>query len=176
MLGVPADDCALDAEGYSNTLAIALDTLRGTPYNMKFIIGKIPAGTKNVLELVHASPTLGIATGHTTFPTNSWRLVEGDLTGVPPCDISSLEFHNKFKILRGKPVSNVQLLLCIVDSGEEHGVLDRDGDIVRLKRNAICCLSGENVVISRIGDLSSMSTCVGERARSFSLLFDGCTV
>ena len=35
--------------------------------------------------------------------------------------------------------------------------MDRDGDLVRLKRKVICCLSGENVVLSRTGDLSSMS-------------------
>ena len=34
--------------------------------------------------------------------------------------------------------------------------MDRDGDLVRLKRKAICCLSGKNVVLSRTGDLSSM--------------------
>ena len=54
-------------------------------------------------------------------------------------------------------MANVQLLLCIDDSGEEHGVMDRDGDIVRLKRKAICCVSGKNAVLSRTGDLSSMS-------------------
>ena len=45
MLRVSADDCAPDGDGYSNTLATALDTLRGTPYNMKFSIGKVPNGT-----------------------------------------------------------------------------------------------------------------------------------
>ena len=84
MLGVPADDCALDAGGYSNTLATALDTLRGTPYNVKFIIGKTPTGTKRVLELVNVSPILDIATGNATVPTKSWRLVEGILLGFRP--------------------------------------------------------------------------------------------
>ena len=45
MLGVPADDCAPDADGYSNALVIASDTLRGTPHIMKFTIGKLPTGT-----------------------------------------------------------------------------------------------------------------------------------
>ena len=138
-------------------MASALDTLRGTPYNMKFIIGRLPTGTKNILELVHASLTLDIATGNATFPTKSWRLVEGEVTGVPPCDISSLEFQKQFKILRGKPVANVQLLLCIADSGDEHGAMDRDGDVVRLKRKAICCLSGRPVVLCRSGNLGSMT-------------------
>ena len=157
MLGVAAENCVPDDEGYSNTLATALDTLRGTPYNMKFIIGKVPFGSRNVLELVHASPTLDVATGEATFPSKSWRLVEGDLTGVPPCDMGSIEYQNKFKILRGQPVANVQLLLCIVDSGDEHGVIDKDGDLVRLKRRAICALSGRNVIVSRTGDLNSIN-------------------
>ena len=77
MLGVPAADCAPDAEGYSAT---AMDTLRGTPYNMKFIIGKIPAGTKHVLELVHASPTLG----HATFQPNLGAWSRETLLGSRP--------------------------------------------------------------------------------------------
>ncbi len=77
MLGFSADNCAPDAESYSNILATALATLRGTPLNLKFIIGGLQNGTSNVLELVHASPTLDIATGQATFPTKYWRLVEG---------------------------------------------------------------------------------------------------
>ena len=35
--------------------------------------------------------------------------------------------------------------------------MDRAGNLVRLKRKAVCCVSGKNVVLSRAGDLSSMS-------------------
>ena len=34
--------------------------------------------------------------------------------------------------------------------------MDRDGDLVRLSRKAICCLSGKPVVLTRTGELSSM--------------------
>ncbi len=60
-------------------------------------------------------------------------------------------------MLRGKPVSSMQVLLCIADSGDEHGAMDRDDDLVRLKRKAICCLSGKPVVLCRTGNLASMS-------------------
>ena len=46
MFGVPADDCVLEADGYSNTLDTDLDALRGKVHNLKFIIGKVPSGTK----------------------------------------------------------------------------------------------------------------------------------
>ena len=35
--------------------------------------------------------------------------------------------------------------------------MERDGDLVRLKRKAICCLSGKMVVLSRSGNTGSMS-------------------
>ena len=59
-------------------------------------------------------------------------------------------------MLRGKPVTNLQVLVSIADTGEERGALEKDGDLVRLKRNAICCLSGKPVILHRTGDLSSM--------------------
>ena len=46
MLGVSADDCVPEADGYSNTFDTALDTLRGKAQNLKFNIGKVPNGTK----------------------------------------------------------------------------------------------------------------------------------
>ena len=92
--------------------------------------------------MVHATETLNITTGHAHVPAKSWRLVEGDVTGVPPCKVADLQFQNQFKMLRSKPVANVQLLLCIDDTGDEHGVMDRDNDLLRLKRNVICCVSG----------------------------------
>ena len=115
MLGIPVADCVPDEDGYCNALETALDTLRGTPYNMKFILGSTPAGTKNVLELVHASPTLNVTTGQAAFPAKSWRLVDGEITGIPPCAIASLEFQDQFKMLRDKPVSNLQVLVSSPD-------------------------------------------------------------
>ena len=52
-----------------------------------------------------------------------------------PCEVADLQFQKQFKMLRGKPVANVQLLLCIDDTGDERGVMGRDNDLLRLKRN-----------------------------------------
>ena len=156
MLGVTPAECVPDKEGFSVNLATALDTLRGTPYNMRFTIGSLPNGTKNVLELVHVSPSLDVSTGIAKVPSHPWRLIEGDASGVPPCSINSLSAQQQFKMLRGKPVTNIQVLLCITDSGEEHGNLEQDDGLVRLKRKASCCISGNPVKICRTGDLSSM--------------------
>ncbi len=98
-----------------------------------------------------------MTTGKASFPTKSARLVDGDVSGVPPTGIASLQVQNQFQMLRGKPVSTIQVLLCITDTGEEHGAMDRDGDLARLKRKASCCLSGKPVVLCRTGDLSSMN-------------------
>ena len=146
-----------DEDGYCNALETALDTLRGTPYNMKLIIGRIPISNKNVLERVHASPTMNTNRGQAAFPAKAWRLVDGDITGIPPCEIASLEFRDQFKMSRGKPVANLQVLLSIADTGEGRGASAKDGDLVRMKRKAICCLSGRPVVLLRSGDLASMS-------------------
>ena len=121
--------------------------------SLKFIIGKVPNGTENVLELVHATEILNITTSHANVPAKSWRLVEGDVTGVPPCKVADLQFQSQFKMPRGKPVANVQLLLCIDDTGDERGVMDRDNDLLRVKRKAICCLSGKPVALCRTGDV-----------------------
>ena len=56
-----------------------------------------------------------------------------------------------------RTVSTLQVLVSITDSGDEHGAMSRDGDLARLKRDAVCCLSGAPVVLHRTGDLASMS-------------------
>ena len=73
-----------DGAGYCNALDTPLDTMRGTPFNMKCILGSSPQGTNNVLELVYASATLNISTGQAEIPDQSWRLVEGEIAGFPP--------------------------------------------------------------------------------------------
>ena len=35
--------------------------------------------------------------------------------------------------------------------------MDRDNDLLRVKRKAICCLSGKQVVLCRTGDVKSMN-------------------
>ncbi len=157
LLQTPAANCILDAEGYSSNLESALDTLRGTPWNLRFIIGVTPAGDKNVLELVHALPTLNVATGAATFPSTGTRLVEQEISGVPPCEIRDLLEQNGFYTLHGRPVANLQVMLTITDSGDEHGAMERDGELVRLTRAALCCLSGLPVILHRSGDLGCMS-------------------
>ena len=46
-------------------------------------------------------------------------------------------------------MSNIQVLVSVADAKEEHGALGRDGDLVRLERNALCCLSGRCGVLLR---------------------------
>ena len=157
MLGIDASQCVPDTSGYSNMLETALDTVRSTPYNMKFILGSPASGNKNVLELVHATPTLDFAQGLASFPSKYWRLIDGEVTGIPPCGIGALEFHNHFAMLHDKPVAKLQVLVAITDTGDERGALERGNSLVRLKRHAVCCLSGAPVVLHRTGDLSSMS-------------------
>ena len=48
-------------------------------------------------------------------------------------------------------------MLTIADTGEEHGAMQKDDTLVRVKRSAICCMSGARVVLHRTGDLSTMS-------------------
>ena len=56
-----------------------------------------------------------------------------------------------------KPVTHLQAMVAIVDTGEEHGAMEKDDTLVRVKRAAICCMSGAHVVLHRTGDLSCMS-------------------
>ena len=79
------------------------------------------------------------------------------LHGGPPCKVADLQFQNQFKMLRSKPVANAQLLICIDDTGDERGVMETDNDLLRVKRKALCCLSGKPVVVCRTGDVKSMN-------------------
>ena len=157
LLGIPASDCVPDSQGYSKALEAALDALRGTPLNMRLIIGATPNGGKNVLELVHATPTLVYPTAKAAFPVSGWRLVDGEISGVPPCGVDALQLDEGFKLLHGKPVASLQIFVAIADTGDEEGALTRDGNLVRLKRAAICCLTGTSVCLVRAGELGNMN-------------------
>ena len=157
LLQVPASDCIPDAQGYAPKLEAALDTLRSTPYNLKLIITMTPDGDKNVLDIVHAVPTLNVSTGGAAFPCVSWRLVDTDIEGIPPCALDSVKRDDTHNMLFERPVKSVQVFISITDSGDEHGAMSRDGYLVRLRRSAVCCLSGAKVVLHRTGNLGSMS-------------------
>ena len=157
LLGIPAASCIGDCAGFSSALETALDTLRGTPFNMKFILGATADGSKNVLELVHAVPTLNLSTGMAAVPASVWRLIDSEMSGIPPCHIASLQNQSGFCLWRDRPVTSLQVMVTIADTGEEHGAMEKDDTLVRVKRAAICCMSGAHVVLHRTGDLSCMS-------------------
>ena len=48
---------------------------------------------------------------------------------------------------REKPVTNLQVMVTIVDIGEEHGAMEKDDTLVPVTRVAICCMSGARVVL-----------------------------
>ena len=121
LLGIPAASCIGDGAGFSSALETALDTLRGTPYNMKFILGATADGSKNVLELVHAVPTLNLSTGMAAVPASGWHLIDSEMPGIPPCHIGSLKMQRGFYLWHEKPVTNLQVVVTIADTGEEHG-------------------------------------------------------
>ena len=157
LLGVPAMDCVPDAQGYSKVIEGALGALRGTPFNMIFVIGYVPNGNNNVLELVHATPMLVYPAGTAAFPVSGWRLVGGEISGVPPCGVDALQLDSGFNILHGRPVASVQVFVSIADTGDEEGALTRDKDLVRLKRAALCCMTGTPVTLVRTGELAGMN-------------------
>ena len=157
LLGLPASECVPEAEGYSPKLETALDGLRGTPFNLKIIIGMTPDGKKNVLEVVHAVPTVDVITGTASFPETAWRLVDTNINGIPPCALNSLQHVDGQKMLFERPVNAIQMLVSITDTGEEHDSMSKDEELVRLKRSGVCCLSGLKVVLHRTGHLRSMN-------------------
>ena len=91
------------------------------------------------------------------FPASGWRLVDGEISGVPPCNVDALQLDTGFKLLHGRPVASVQVFVSIADTGDEVGALSRDKDLVRLKRAAVCCLIGTQVILVRTGQLASMN-------------------
>ena len=91
------------------------------------------------------------------FPVSGWRLVDGEMAGVPPCGVNALQLDEGFKLLHGKPVASLQIFVSIADTGDEEGALTRDGNLVRLKRAAICCLTGTSVCLICTGELGGMN-------------------
>ena len=159
ILQIPASDCEPDADGHHDKLHAALEVARGQPYNCKFIIGQYVQGSKNVLELVDAKPTIEVTLGSTYahFPSSMMKLVDSEIKGTPPCCMKDLKMENDLKILFDKPVNAIQVLVTITDSGEERGCMSRDGDLVRISRKAVCALSGTPVILHRTGELLSTS-------------------
>ena len=47
--------------------------------------------------------------------------------------------------------------MAVTDTGDEVGVMQRDGDLVRVKRAASCCRSGQALFLHKTGDYSLMS-------------------
>ena len=58
----------------------------------------------------------------------------------------------------GQAVNSVQIFVALTDTGDEHGSIQQDesGDLVRLKRQAVCCMSGAPVVLRRTGRINKM--------------------
>ena len=157
VLGIEAALCVANEDGFSRELATALEASRSTPFNMKIIVGNPASSNRNVLELVHAQATINCETGVSVYPSNSWRLINGDSCGLMPCRIRSLEFQNHYAMLSGRPVTGIQILVTVTDTGEETGCMEKDNSLVRLKREGVCSLSGSRVVLHRTGELSTMS-------------------
>ena len=157
LLGIRADECVLDADGLQEKLDNALEVARSRPYNCKFIIGQYAQAGKNVLELVHVKETVELspAAPLTHFPSTMLKLVPNDIQGCPPCSMKDVKLENELKVVFGKPVNTIQLLVVISDTGEERGCMKRDGELVRVTRKALCALSGVNVALHRTGELAN---------------------
>ena len=157
ILEIRADECVPDADGVHEKLDNALEVARSRPYNCKFIIGQYAQGGKNVLELVHVKQTVELspASPLTHFPNTMLKLVPNDLQGCPPCCMKDVKLANELKVVFGKPVNTIQLLVIICDTGEERGCMMRDGELVRVTRKALCALSGVKVALHRTGELAN---------------------
>ena len=56
------------------------------------------------------------------FPVSGWRLVGGEISGVPPCGVDTLRSDGEFKLLHGKPISSLQVFFAIADAGDEEAL------------------------------------------------------
>ena len=158
LLKISADECQPLEDGSTHKLDDALETLRATPFNLRFVIGKSQDGSKNVLELVAATNALDVSTAVApTFPASPLRIVQTEFRGIPPCAVNALKQEFGQTLLYGKPANTIQALLYIADTGEQNGSMQQDGDFVRLQRNAVCCLSGAPVLLHVTGALRSLS-------------------
>ena len=156
LLEIPAEHCVPDAHGIQEKLENALQVARGRPYNVKFIISQFAQANKNVLELVDVKQTVELLPSSplTHFPNTTLKLVPCEVQGCPPCTMKDMKLENGLKLIFGKPVNTVQLLVTICDSGSERGCLKQDGELVRITRQAMCALSGVNLSLHRTDELA----------------------
>ena len=159
LLGISPEKCVPDADGLNEELDDALEVARSRPFNCKFIIGQYEKGHKNTLEVVHVKETVELSPKSplTHIPSTMLKLVPSDLQGCPPCSLTDVTLENELKIVFGKPVSTIQLLVVICDTGSERGCMMKDGDLVRISRKAVCALSGVNVALQKTGELAKTS-------------------
>ena len=157
VLGIHADECVPDADGLQEKLENALEVARSRPYNCNFIIGQYAQANKNVLELVHVRQTVELlpASALTHFPSTMLKLVPNDVQGCPPCSLKDVKLANDLKVVFDKPVTTIQLLVIICDTGEERGCMSKDDHLVRVTRKGVCALSGVNVALHRTGELAN---------------------
>ena len=150
LLEIPAQTC----KDSTDTLLTKMDVLRATPFNLRFVITKNQKGEKNALELVFAQKTYDAKAA--LVPSCPWSLVDTGIAGAPPCGLDQLRKEETWVTWLDSAQTALQLLVAITDTGDEVGVIQRDGDLTRVKRAAACCLSGQALVLHKTGDYPVM--------------------
>ena len=90
------------------------------------------------------------------MPSCPWSLVDTGIAGAPPCGLDQLRKEETWVTWLDSAQTALQLLVAITDTGDEVGVIQRDGDLTRVKRAAACCLSGQALVLHKTGDYPVM--------------------
>ena len=156
VLHIDAESAVPNTEGMTRQLDAAIEKAMVTPLVLRFTVTKYPEKQKNQIELVHAKPSIDLATGVSHLTLSPMRIAPTNNPGVPPVLIDELTIKDGTIMYHDAPVGTVQVFISLCDQGTEPGCLEQQGNLVRVTRTVLCCVKGTVAKIRRTGTLNDM--------------------
>ena len=158
MIDAEASVAVPDSNDETPLLTHALDNARARPCNFKFVLARTQDGTKNLLEIVHATASIDLAGGTAASPQALVKTVPATVPGVVPTAVDQIQWISSDSMkVAGVCPTIVQVFAQICDTGNENYAIAQEGNVARIKRKAVCCLSGIDIFLLRTGRLVDMA-------------------
>ena len=156
VLKIDAEGAVPDSEGHTPSLDEAVEKAMVTPLVCRFAVTKYADKQKNQIELVHAKIAIDLNTGDSFLSTEPLRLTPTTTPGIPPVLVGGLQITDGTIVYQGAAVGTVQVFVVVYDKPTDKGCLRQDGDLCRLTRSVMCCVTGTKAKIRRTGAMAEM--------------------
>ncbi len=123
-------------------------------WTLRFVFSENQAASKNILQLVHATPTFTWSGQSADCKSNfeALQVIRSASKGVPPVALNDITLNKQEQaIMNDRILSTFQIFVQFLDTGEEKGIAEMDtaGQLVRVSRCVKCCLSQETAHVVR---------------------------